>query len=66
MTTAPRRWADTATTARLAAQTLRQWRVTSYGPPYSKAGDKVLYDLDRVDAWLDSYSRTSTSDPIAA
>jgi predicted DNA-binding transcriptional regulator AlpA len=38
-------------------------RLDGSGPPYSKVGDVVVYDLDDVDQWLDARKRRSTSEP---
>ena len=46
----------------LAANAMAKLRVTGKGPPYIKKGGRILYDLDDVDAWLDSDKRQSTSD----
>jgi hypothetical protein len=41
-------------------------RVYGTGPRFIKSGGKVLYDLDDIDAWLDSLKRRSTSEASAA
>jgi predicted DNA-binding transcriptional regulator AlpA len=60
-----RRWARTeaaAAHAGLAKSTFERYRITGEGPPFSKTGKVVLYDLADVDAWLDARRRSSTSD----
>lgn len=46
----------------VAKQTLAIWRVRGVGPQYVKAGARVLYAPDDLDAWIDSRKRASTSD----
>ena len=51
----------------LAASTLEKMRIFGGGPPYAKAGPKiVVYRVDDLDAWLKARRRTSTSDSGAA
>ena len=38
-------------------------RVTGNGPPYVKTGGVVRYDSRRVEEWLASHERRSTSEP---
>ena len=45
----------------LAPSTLAKMRVRGDGPPYSKAGARVVvYDIRDLEAWLRSTRRTST------
>ena len=45
----------------LARSTLAKMRVRGDGPPYSKAGARVVvYDIADLDHWLRSTRRTST------
>jgi predicted DNA-binding transcriptional regulator AlpA len=45
----------------LARSTLAKMRVRGDGPPYSKAGSRVVvYDIQDLDDWLQSTRRTST------
>ena len=45
----------------LAPSTLAKMRVRGDGPPYSKAGARiVVYDIRDLDEWLQSTRRTST------
>jgi predicted DNA-binding transcriptional regulator AlpA len=47
----------------LSASTLEKFRLTGNGPPYQKAGSKVVvYRPEDLDAWLNSHRRRSTSD----
>jgi predicted DNA-binding transcriptional regulator AlpA len=47
----------------LSASTLEKFRLTGDGPPYRKAGPKiVVYRPEDLDAWLDANRRSSTSD----
>lgn len=45
-------------------RTLERWRVEGFGPVYVKAGRKVLYRPEDVEAWLNESRRTSTSQKI--
>jgi predicted DNA-binding transcriptional regulator AlpA len=50
----------------LSASTLEKFRLRGNGPPYLKAGPKiVVYRVEDLDAWLDANRRRSTSDPGA-
>jgi len=45
----------------LAPSTLAKMRVRGDGPPFSKAGARVVvYDIDDLDDWLRASRRTST------
>lgn len=46
----------------IAASTWSKRRVTGDGPPYIKAGRRVLYRWRDVEAWFATQARTSTSD----
>ena len=51
----------------LSASTMAKMRMTGLGPPYSKAGRRVvIYDRADLDGWLDARKRTSTSEPEPA
>jgi predicted DNA-binding transcriptional regulator AlpA len=53
----------------LSAATLEKYRLTGNGPPYQKAGPKiVVYRSEDLDEWLTGNRRRSTSDtgPITA
>tara|TARA_R100000005_G_scaffold89219_2_gene59629 strand:+ start:2095 stop:2304 length:210 start_codon:yes stop_codon:yes gene_type:complete len=50
----------------LAESTLAKMRWRGDGPPYSKAGPRiVVYDVADLDEWLAQGKRTSTSDEAA-
>jgi predicted DNA-binding transcriptional regulator AlpA len=42
--------------------TFEKYRLTGEGAFYSKLGRVVVYDINDLDAWLDSKKRLSTSD----
>lgn len=44
-------------------RTLQSWRLKGGGPPFLKLNGCVRYDAAALDAWIDSRSRASTSDP---
>jgi len=47
----------------LSASTLAKMRLRGDGPPYAKAGPRVVvYDAHDLDAWLIQRKRRSTSD----
>jgi predicted DNA-binding transcriptional regulator AlpA len=47
----------------LSASTLAKMRLRGDGPPYSKAGPRiVVYDVQDLNAWLDARKRKSTSE----
>jgi hypothetical protein len=47
----------------LSVSTLEKLRLTGNGPPFEKAGAKiVVYNPEDLDAWLTARRRTSTSD----
>jgi hypothetical protein len=43
-------------------RTLERWRVEGTGPPFVKAGRKVLYRPEDVEQWLLASRRHSTSE----
>lgn len=50
----------------LARSTLAKMRVRGDGPPYAKAGARiVVYDLNDIDEWLRATRRASTRSTIA-
>jgi predicted DNA-binding transcriptional regulator AlpA len=54
---------EAADYVRLSASTLAKMRLRGDGPPYSKAGPRiVVYDVVDLDAWLVARRRRSTSD----
>ena len=46
----------------LSVKTLRNWRLSGYGPPHLKVGRLVRYRLSDLKAWVTTCERTSTSD----
>jgi predicted DNA-binding transcriptional regulator AlpA len=53
---------EAAMALRLSERTLERSRVTGLGPPFVKAGRRVLYRPADIDAWIERRLRTSTSD----
>jgi predicted DNA-binding transcriptional regulator AlpA len=53
---------EAASVLRLSERTLERSRVTGDGPPFVKAGRRVLYRPADIDAWIASRVRTSTSE----
>lgn len=41
----------------VAVSTLNDWRARAYGPPYTKIGNRIFYDLADWADWLDSQKR---------
>ena len=54
---------DLASLLNLSVKTLRNWRLSGYGPPYLKVGRLVRYRVSGLNVWLKSCERASTSDP---
>ncbi len=48
----------------VSGRTLERWRVEGSGPVFCRAGRKVLYRLEDVDAWLIASRRKSTCEPL--
>ena len=48
----------------ISTSTLAKMRLRGDGPPYSKAGRAVVYDLDEIDEWLRVNARRSTSEEL--
>lgn len=53
---------EAAVLLRLSERTLERMRVRGDGPPFVKAGRRVLYRPADLDAWIAARVRTSTSD----
>ncbi|MCD4512187.1 helix-turn-helix domain-containing protein [Brucella pseudogrignonensis] len=51
-----------ATWLHLCARTLEKHRSFGTGPAYHKIGGRILYDIADLRAWVETGSRTSTSD----
>lgn len=63
---APQRYLRTPEAARivgLSLRTLEKHRTYGTGPRYSKLGGRVVYRLEDLQAWVDSGTKGSTSDP---
>ena len=45
----------------IAKSTLEKMAVFGDGPPFSKIGRTVLYDISKLDEWLESKTISSTS-----
>lgn len=56
------RTADAAAYCGSCASTFEKLRLYGGGPPYSKLGRRVVYNVDDLDAWLAANKRRSTSD----
>lgn len=54
--------AELAKRLNLTMQTLAQWRLRGFGPPFVKAGSRVMYDAADVAEWIASRKRASTAD----
>jgi len=52
---------EAAMALHLSVRTLERWRVSGDGPPFVKAGRRVLYRPADIDSWIASRLRTSTS-----
>ena len=46
----------------ISVRSLERMRHDGTGPPYTKAGRKVLYHVNNVDGWLNSRSYQSTAE----
>ena len=53
---------EAAALLRLSERTLERMRVTGDGPPFVKAGRRVLYRTGDLDQWIASRLRRSTSE----
>lgn len=43
---------DAAVYTGIARATLKKWRVIGEGPPYVRAGSKILYLVEDLNSWL--------------
>ena len=48
----------------LSAKTLEKLRVTGEGPPYAKAGRRVIYDRRDLDRWVAKRKRRFTGESV--
>jgi hypothetical protein len=65
LSTSEQRYKDASAAAiytGLAAQTLAKLRCHGGGPPYIKAGRRVVYRVDDLDAWMNARRRANTSE----
>jgi predicted DNA-binding transcriptional regulator AlpA len=46
----------------LSVKTIRNWRLSGYGPPHFKIGRLVRYRMTDIKTWLKTRERASTSD----
>jgi predicted DNA-binding transcriptional regulator AlpA len=53
---------DLASLLNLSVKTLRNWRLSGYGPPHLKVGRLVRYRVSELNLWLKSCERASSSD----
>jgi len=53
---------EAAQLLRLSERTLERLRLTGGGPKFIKAGRRVLYSAEHLEAWVASRVRTSTSE----
>ena len=54
---------DAAKVVGLSIRTLEKHRIYGTGPRYSKLGGRVVYSIGDLQAWVNSGSKASTSDP---
>jgi excisionase family DNA binding protein len=47
----------------LVPNTLAKWRMRGEGPPFVRVGRLIRYDRTAIDRWVESQTRSSTSDP---
>jgi DNA-binding transcriptional MerR regulator len=48
----------------ISPRTLERWRLTGCGPPFMKAGRRVLYSSQNVEEWLAQTLKSSTSETV--
>jgi hypothetical protein len=53
---------ETAEALRVSPRSLERWRVSGFGPRFVKAGRRVLYSEQEVEAWASARSVQSTSE----
>ncbi|MFB9262829.1 helix-turn-helix transcriptional regulator [Bradyrhizobium erythrophlei] len=56
---------EAAALLRLSERTLERWRVSGDGPPFVKAGRRVLYRPADLDTWITTHIVSSTSEEAA-
>jgi predicted DNA-binding transcriptional regulator AlpA len=57
------RTVEAATYLGLSARTLEKHRTYGTGPIYRKLGNRVVYAIKEIEAWVELGTRHSTSDP---
>jgi len=57
---------EAATYLGLKKSTLEAWRCRGGGPKYSKFGNAVRYRLTDLEAWIESRTRSNTSENVQA
>lgn len=57
---------EAAQFTRLSPRTLERMRLNDTGPKYTKAGSRVIYSREAIQAWLERRTYQSTSDVAAA
>ncbi len=45
------------------AGTLANWRTRGEGPPYVKIGSRVLYPIEKLDAWEECRTHANDNEP---
>jgi hypothetical protein len=53
---------EAADALRLSERTLERYRVSGEGPPFVRAGKRIMYRLADLDSWVRDRVVTSTSD----
>lgn len=53
---------DTARMLGVHFNTLSKWRIRGSGPPFIKAGTRVIYRFSEVERWLDSRTHLHTTE----
>lgn len=53
---------DVAALMRISPSLLAKWRMRGRGPPFIKAGRRILYECAEVRRWLREQTRSSTAD----
>ena len=51
---------------KLGVSTMNKWRLTGGGPPFSRLGTIIVYDVADLDAWASARRVRSTSEPVRA
>lgn len=51
---------------KLGVSTMNKWRLTGGGPPFSRLGTVIVYDVADLDVWANARKVRSTSEPPRA